>query len=463
MALSNLDLSKQELINDLLEKEKSGILEKENVDLLVKLIKNADNLSEANSIAMLGTTYKQTGFHFDKRLEKWGDTIKYFKKNEKLSFISNEGNRTHKLIIGDNYDALLNLLITYPRLILAKQLLTENGVIFCSIDDKNQAYVKCLFDEIFSDRNTDILVWNTEAEGNSGNMKQIKRFRNIHEYIIIGYKNKQNTIFNKINEPLKNIKFQTTNLAKNTKNKKGDKERIFKIVNPKNGLEWEDEWKYSKEKIEELQKNSLLFFGKNEDKKPREILPIDESRKVYLSSILNYASSTIGRKDLENIFEETIFDNPKPLLLLMILLKVIENQNAIVLDFFAGSGTTAQAVMQLNREDNGNRSFILCTNNEKTNLTPNGVAYDVTSKRLKRIMTGSCYDGANKFKWIEENQPYYENLEVFEIEKIHNNDKNIFDMIDETLYGEKFERKNDKIEWICSNFDKTQKYIEGEN
>ena len=77
-------------------------------------------------------------------------------------------------------------------------------------------------------------------------------------------------------------------------------------------------------------------------------------------------------------------------------------------------------------------------------------------------MTGSCYDGTNKFKWIEENQPYYENLEVFEIEKIHNNDKNIFDMIDETLYGEKFERKNDKIEWICSNFDKTQKYIEGE-
>lgn len=503
MVLSNLELSKQELINDLLEKEKSGILEKENVDLLIKLIKNADNLSEANSIAMLGTTYKQTGFHFDKRLEKWGDTIKYFKKNAELSFISNKENRTHKLIIGDNYDALLNLLIThrnkidviyidppygkddmgefaktnynnsitrdnllsmlYPRLILAKQLLAENGVIFCSIDDKNQAYVKCLFDEIFSDKNTDILIWNTEAEGNSGNMKQIKRFRSIHEYIIIGYKNKQNTIFNKINEPLKNIKFQTTNLAKNKKNKKGDKERIFKIVNPKNGLEWEDEWKYSKEKIEELQKNSLLFFGKNEAKKPREILPIDESRKVYLSSILNYASSTIGRKDLENIFEETIFDNPKPLLLLMILLKVIENQNAIVLDFFAGSGTTAQAVMQLNREDNGNRCFILCTNNEKTNLTPNGVAYDVTSKRLKRIMTGSCYDGTNKFKWIEENQPYYENLEVFEIEKIHNNDKNIFDMIDETLYGEKFERKNDKIEWICSNFDKTQKYIEGEN
>ena len=70
--ISNLELSKQELIKDLLEKQESGILEKTNVELLTKLINNSDNLTEANAIAMLGTTYKQTGFHFDKRLEKWG-------------------------------------------------------------------------------------------------------------------------------------------------------------------------------------------------------------------------------------------------------------------------------------------------------------------------------------------------------------------------------------------------------
>lgn len=244
-----------------------------------------------------------------------GGVIKYFKKNNDLSFIKNKENLTHKLIIGDNYDVLLNLLITYrnkidviyidppygkdnsgdfaktnydnaitrdnllsmlyPRLVLAKQLLSENGVIFCSIDDKNQAYIKCLFDEVFSDKNTDVLVWNTEAEGNSGNLKQIKRFRNIHEYIIIGFKNKNNTNFNKISESLKDGKFQTANLAKNKNNKKGVNERIFKIKNPKNGLEWEDEWKYPKEKILELQEKNLLFFGKNDNSKPREILPID--------------------------------------------------------------------------------------------------------------------------------------------------------------------------------------------
>lgn len=436
-----------------------------------------------------------------------GGVIKYLKKNEELSFINDSKNLTHKLIIGDNYDVLLNLLIThrnkidviyidppygkdnlgefaktnydnsitrdnllsmlYPRLVLAKQLLSENGVIFCSIDDKNQAYIKCLFDEIFSDKNTDVLVWNTEAEGNSGNLKQIKRFRNIHEYIIIGFKNKNNTNFNKISEPLKGGKFQTTNLAKNKNNKKGVNERIFKIKNPKNGLEWEDEWKYPKEKILELQEKNLLFFGKNDDNKPREILPIDENRKIYISSILNYGSSTIGRKDFESILENSVFDNPKPICLLVILLKIIENNNATVLDFFAGSGTTGQAVMELNREDGGNRKFILCTNNEITKDNPNGIAYDVTTKRLKRVMTGSCYNGDDTFEWIKKNSPYNNNLEVLEIEEVSSFEgkpgKTAFDVIDETLYDiPKFENIHDKISWVCSNFDKTQKYIEEE-
>lgn len=73
----------------------------------------------------------------------------------------------------------------------------------------------------------------------------------------------------------------------------------------------------------------------------------------------------------------------------------------IVLDFFAGSGTTGQAVLELNKEDGGNRKFILCTNNEKTDNNPNGIAYDVTSKRLKRVMTGCCYDRNSDFEWIK--------------------------------------------------------------
>lgn len=81
--------------------------------MLSKLIKNAENKEEAIAIAELGTTYKRTGFHFDKKLEKISSTIKYFKKNNELSFCQNEQSKTHKLIIGDNYYALLNLSISY--------------------------------------------------------------------------------------------------------------------------------------------------------------------------------------------------------------------------------------------------------------------------------------------------------------------------------------------------------------
>ena len=133
----------------------------------------------------------------------------------------------------------------------------------------------------------------------------------------------------------------------------------------------------------------------------------------------------------------------------------------IILDFFAGSGTTAHAVMELNREDGGNRKAILVTNNEKTELNPNGIAYDVTTKRLKRIMSGECYDGDKGFKWLEKNTPYGDGLEVLEIESLSDMDTSIFDKIDERLYGLDFaDSKQEKIKWVCENFESTCKSLE---
>lgn len=112
--------------------------------------------------------------------------------------------------------------------------------------------------------------------------------------------------------------------------------------------------------------------------------------------------------------------------------------------------------MELNREDGGNRTFILVTNNEITELNPNGIAQDVTAKRLKRIMCGECYDGSKNYKWIEKNKPYKDSLEVLEIKELNASDEGIFDAIDEKLYGKKpFTNIHDKIEWVCENFEKT--------
>ena len=138
------------------------------------------------------------------------------------------------------------------------------------------------------------------------------------------------------------------------------------------------------------------------------------------------------------------------------------------MDFFAGSGTTGHAVLDLNEKDNGNRVFVLCQVNEITPTTPNGIAYDCTSKRLKRIMTGECYNHSRQFSWSEENLPYGDNLDVYEIARIPNHrtaDGTCpFDEIDETLYGkEKFKTLREKIDWVCSNFANTQKYVESDD
>ena len=182
---------KKQLIEEMNQRVHDKILERTKADLLIKLISNADDDNEALSIAAMGTTYKRTGLHFDYRNEKMSNDIRYFKKNERLSFRTDNEKPVNKLIIGDNYEALQNLLIEYkgkidviyidppygkdsmgefaqtnynnaitrdnllsmlyPRLYLAKKLLSNEGFIFCSIDDKNYAYIKCLFDEIFGE------------------------------------------------------------------------------------------------------------------------------------------------------------------------------------------------------------------------------------------------------------------------------------------------------------------------
>ena len=123
-------------------------------------------------------------------------------------------------------------------------------------------------------------------------------------------------------------------------------------------------------------------------------------------------------------FERNDFSYPKPHELIAYLIFLTSKKNSIILDFFAGSGTTAQAVMELNEEDGGNRKFILVTNNaeildDKNKSTGKHIATDVTYERLHRIMKGIGTKGEKDFKWIKDrnNQPYKcNNLKVFDIE-----------------------------------------------
>lgn len=540
MAENNITATREGLIAEIQRRVEDKILEQTNADLLTKLILNADTLDEAMAIAQLGTTYKRTGLHYDKRLEKQrGNTIKYFKKNEQLSFTDGSDTPHHKLIIGDNYDALQNLLIQYrgkvdviyidppygkdrmgefaktnydnaitrdnllsmlhPRLVLAKQLLSTIGVIFCSIDDRNQSYVKCLFDEVFGES---AFLFNVPRQTIKGGKTTTTIYKN-HDYVLAYSMNKEiqlalldtdTSSYNledefvetrgkyKVTQTLDydSLSYSTSmDYILNYEGKSfvagGDvKKRESRINGNHAKQDWT--WRWSESDIQWAIENKLIvlkgerIYTKTYEKCRKkigraELQFFDKKQQAYssLMYVENEFSNNIGKKDLDSVIPGAngIFKNPKPISLIKALIDLVSsNEEAIILDFFAGSGTTGQAVLEIN--ETGNKAtFLLCQINEITTETPNGIAYDVTTKRLKRVMTGSCYDGSNDFKWLKDNEPLGGILDVYEIESVSNAEhvcgKTPFDVIDETLYGkEKFDNLEDKIRWVCENFEATQ-------
>ncbi len=536
---------KEQLIAEMQQRVADKILERTKADLLIKLITNADDDNEALSIAAMGTTYKRTGLHFDYRNEKMSNEIRYFKKNEKLSFRTDDEKPVNKLIIGDNYEALHNLLIEYKgkidviyidppygkddigyfgktnyennitrdnllsilwcRLFIAKKLLSKEGTIICSIDQKNHSYIKCLFDEIFGEGSFLFDVpRQTKKGGKTTNTIQVN-----HDYLL-AYTNSNEILFSQedkddlskyiledkyVNERGKYKLTQTFDYNSLEYSDSMDYELTYqgrKFVPGGDRKQYENRklgkhgikdwiWRWSKSAFEWGVENDMFvlkgdriytksYLKCRKKYMKNELEYIDGTKKAYttLSFLDNENSNDNANKELNKIFNDgnLIFRNPKPSKLIVGLIKMLNvPDNALILDFFAGSGTTGHAVLDLNRIDNGSRTFILCQINERTDTTPNGIAYDVTSKRLKRIMTGECYDGSKDFKWIKDNEPYGGNLDVYEIESVANNEfvdgKTPFDVIDETLYGkEKFKTLREKVDWVCHNFQHTQKTLE---
>ena len=256
----------------------------------------------------------------------------------------------------------------YSRIFLARNLLKDDGIIFISVDDNEIANLQKLCSEIFGDKNIEILVWNKEAEGSSGTLKQVTTTRRIHEYVVCAFRNINATKFYKIHEALKGKEheLQTANLAVNADKEKNTHVNYFTITNP-SGEKFTRQWKWGKEEINRLIKEDLIYWGSDGHKQPRLIIPTDERRTTFLLSILNYGGTTVGRKDFEELLGTNIeFSYPKPVILLKKLIGTCCDDNDIILDFFSGSATTAHAVMQLNAEDGGNRKYIMVQLPEKT-------------------------------------------------------------------------------------------------
>lgn len=282
------------------------------------------------------------------------------------------------------------------RLRIAKQLLKDTGVIFISIDDNEQAQLKLLCDQIFGQENIETMIWRKSGVGRDGKMKNTTTFRNDHEYVIVAFKqvkalnksfekpNWENEYGNPDNDPRGAYKAGSISRKESASNP--NHSNYYTVFSP-TGKSFTRQFDVSKDKFNELDKDNRIYWGKDKSAVPAIKIFVNEEREVTTSSLIDdkLSTTTLGSKQLieilqdENIGEKV---RPKPVELVRKILQISSKKSALVLDFFAGSGTTMHAVMQLNAEDGGSRQCILVTDNE------NGIAEEVCYERCKRVIQG---------------------------------------------------------------------------
>ncbi|OYU56434.1 MAG: type III restriction endonuclease subunit M [Chitinophagaceae bacterium BSSC1] len=285
------------------------------------------------------------------------------------------------------------LCMMYPRLKLLHKLLAEDGAIFISIDDNEQANLKLICDEIFGIGN---FVSNIIWEKNYSPRNDAKFFSASHDFIITYSKNKIKWNRNLLPRGEKQNKFYKYNDNDGRGNWRPDnilvktfsESGVFEIFNTKTGKYHLPPkgscYRISREKANSLLEENKIYFGKDGKGKPQ--------LKRYLSEVIQgvvpqtiwkydeVGHNQIGKKELNEIFEDNVFDTPKPSKLIEAIIKLSSNKGDIILDSFAGSGTTAHAVMNLNKQDGGNRKFIL--------IEMEDYAKDITAERVKRVISG---------------------------------------------------------------------------
>lgn len=276
------------------------------------------------------------------------------------------------------------LTFMYPRLYIAKQLLKDDGVIFVSIDDNEVAQLRLLMDEVFGEENflTEITWRKSDNQANIGKLARVK------EYILCYAKIKERDNINKI--PL-------TEKAKKEysyKDEKGHFRRAILLdktrgrhyynVTTKNGKTLNGPWMIKEEDFIQLDKENKILWTSSGDEQPYGKIYLEDSNGQIANDFWDtkFGSNQEATLKLETLFNKRVFDFPKSTILLNTLVSLGSNKNDIILDFFAGSGTTAHSIMQLNAEDGGNRKFILVQLPEPIDAKKSKVAYDFVKDEL---------------------------------------------------------------------------------
>lgn len=268
------------------------------------------------------------------------------------------------------------LSMIYPRLKLARDLLTDDGVIFISIDDNEVENLKKVCNEIFGEHN----FVGTHIRKTVSQRAMAKNYNTQHEYCLIYAKNynsfdlcgdeKNLDVYsNPDNDPNGDWKTSDPTMS----GSKND----FEIVNPYNGkIDLPPKgrgWAFTKEKFNNLLKEKAIVFKKECRETERGFIYKSYKKDLRSQNLLlnsldvceNQYMNQVSTKEMIDLFDERMFDYAKPISFIKKILSYDKNKNSIILDFFSGSATTAHAVMQLNAEDGGNRKFIMVQLPEK--------------------------------------------------------------------------------------------------
>ncbi len=435
---------------------------------------SGDNLDGLNHL-LKSYSKKVKCIYIDPPYNTGGDGFVYNDKfnftsqelEEKLSIDEKQAKRIIDMTKRGSASHSAWLMFMYPRLQLARDLLTDDGVIFISIDDNEQANLKLLCDDVFGEENfVGPLLWKNATDNNPSNISTE------HEYIVCYSLNKEklepvwksklsaakdilievgNDLITKYQNDKESLQKSYSEWFRSNKAFLGQLDRYkyidnggvytgsqsvhnpgregyrYDIIHPITKKTCKQPlmgYRFPESTMKELIKNDKILYGNDVDK----IVELKVYAKDYedkLSSVFEL-DGRLGSYDIKGLFTSNIFTNPKPVDLLIKLISFTATKDAIILDFFSGSATTAHAVMKLNAEDGGNRKYIMvqlpegCKEGSEaqkagyTTIDQIGIERIIRAAKKIKSETGADIDyGFKHFTLCEPRQDTLDKLEKF--------------------------------------------------
>jgi len=374
---------------------------------------------------------------------------------EKTGQVDSEGKKltTNTEASGRYHSDWLNFI--YPRLFLARSLLRDDGVIFVSIDDNEVHHLRMIMDEIFGEENfVDKIIWRKKSGGGQDD----EYFAKEHEYILVyrktyDFKLIEETYADDINDYPYEDKIGRYKIMKLEKWGAGayrkDAPSLYYPIKDPDGNDYypiapdgrEGRWRKKPEYV--IAENRIEWRKTKNGWTPYEKIYYDPNRektKKERTILYDLAENTDGTNELKELFgRKDIYSNPKPTELIKYLIKISSMKDSLILDFFAGSGTTGQAVWDLNKEDGGNRKFILVQLDEEVHDEEIKKEFptvaDICIERLRRV--------SEKYKKENNNQDF--GFKVFKLDRSNFNLKDEFEF-DQS--EDKEELKKKYLDWL---------------